>query len=431
MMNKTPCIALAALSAALCCAQAAAQDFDPAKTLTGDWGGTRTRLVDSGVDLRLSYTGEFAHNNVGGSRDDTYAYADQFFLAGSFDLDKLWAWRGATFKVEVANRNGDSLNDAAGFPTLLAVQEIHGRGAVTRLSQFSLTQELFDDRLSIKLGRLYANGDFFSFSCKFQNLSFCGGLPGYVSNGWYVDPISQYGAVVAFKPNDAWRFKLGAYDVNPNNLDRDQGLKLRTDGDSQGTLVVAEIEYLPTFGDGLQGHYRVGGWRNSADYRNTVTVSGLPSDVSAAAAATMDSESGYYATAEQVLWHGPGGGTLRLFGNWVQADKDTDRIDQMLQLGAWLDAPFASRPDDRIGFAAGRTRISERLGDAQRRYNVALPAGAAAVGVQGYEYPLELNYQYAITPALSLMPNLQYIRNANGIKDNNGVVGGLRVSMNF
>ena len=81
--------------------------------------------------------------------------------------------------------------------------------------------------------------------------------------------------------------------------------------------------------------------------------------------------------------------------------------------------------------AAGRTRVSERLGDAQRRYNAALPAAAAAVGVQRYEYPPELNYQYAITPALSLMPNLQYIRNANGIKDNNGVVGGLRVSMNF
>ncbi|MBO3713767.1 MAG: carbohydrate porin, partial [Candidatus Accumulibacter sp.] len=35
-------------------------------TLTGDWGGARKRLYDSGVQVDLMYTADYLRNNAGG-----------------------------------------------------------------------------------------------------------------------------------------------------------------------------------------------------------------------------------------------------------------------------------------------------------------------------------------------------------------------------
>ncbi len=431
---KTLTLTVAGLASALACAAVQAQpapQFDGSQYITGDWNGTRARLFDRGIDLRLNYTGEVAHNTSGGDSTET-AYADQIYFGSTLDLERLWGWRGAEFNLEIVNRNGDLLNNEANMPTLLQVQEIHGRGSVTRLTQFSLTQHLFDERLSITGGRLYANGDFFGFSCRFQNLSFCGGLPGYITNGWFTDPISQYGLVVTARPNDAWAFKVGGYEVNTQNLAYDQGLRLSTRGDSEGTLMLAEIEHSPLFGDGLRGDYRLGGWRNSADYENLVDVDGLPTSLTDNAAPVEGSERGWYVRGSQQVWRNASGSTLELFANLVQASEDTNRVDQMITLGAWLEAPFAGRPDDRIGFAVGRTHISDRLTDAQRRFNASLPAGSTdAVDVQRVEYPMELNYHVALAPGLSIMPGVQYIRRANGVDGQRAVVFGMRLAMSL
>ena len=112
------------------------------------------------MDFRLGYFNQVAHNLKGGL-DNEVAYADQFFVGGYIDLEKLFGWSGAEFKVEITNRNGELINNKAGIPSLLQSQQIYGRGNVTRLTQFSLTQQLFDDQLSIKVGRIYPSADFF------------------------------------------------------------------------------------------------------------------------------------------------------------------------------------------------------------------------------------------------------------------------------
>ncbi len=37
-------------------------------TMTGDWGGLRTRLEHDGINLRASYVGNYAYNFSGGKR---------------------------------------------------------------------------------------------------------------------------------------------------------------------------------------------------------------------------------------------------------------------------------------------------------------------------------------------------------------------------
>ena len=130
-----------------------ANSFDVHSHLSGDWLGARDKLAEQGVNIRLGYFSQTAHNLKGGESTET-AYADQFFVGGYFNLEKLVNWSGAEFKVELTNRNGELINEKANLPVLLQSQQIYGRGNVTRLTQFSLTQHLFEDQLSIKVGRI-------------------------------------------------------------------------------------------------------------------------------------------------------------------------------------------------------------------------------------------------------------------------------------
>lgn len=423
-------IALLALLLAPIGAAQAADEFRKEDHLTGDWGGLRADWRERGIDVGFDYVGEFAANTSGGARE-TSAYADQFHLALGFDLDKLWGWSGAQFQIDISNRNGELLNNEAGLPTLLQVQEIYGRGSVTRLSRFYYQQWLFDGKFAFKLGRMDVGNDFMPFACDFNNLSFCGSLPGYISNSWYTFPISLYGGILTFKPTPQWQIKLGGYDANSRVLDKAQGLKLKTPGKSPGTLMIGEVSYLPTFGNGLDGAYRVGAWRNSTHYPDVLDRNGLPATLTGLQADTLDEETGYYAMIDQRVWNQGENRGLSVFANLVRSDADTDRVDQMLSAGLRWQGPLARRPNDQLSLALGRNRIGSRLSSAQRRYNAVRPAGTAAVAVQEEEYPVELNYRWAVTPAIALTPGVQYIRHAAGVDGDNAFVYGLRVGITF
>src|SRR5678816_3526283 len=120
---------------------------------------------------------------------------------------------------------------------------------------------------------------------------------------------------------------------------------------------------------------------------------------------------------------------LSLFANFVQADRDTATIDQLITLGLFYTGPFDARPQDDIGFAIGRTHVNSRVADGQKLQNA---SGVGPVPVQGSEYPLELYYTYNATSWLMLRPNLQFIYHPGGTSERqNVVVLGLKASMKF
>lgn len=426
--------ALTILTASMFSAHAHADAFDANKHIGGDWGGTRSALADQGIQFKLGHFSQTAHNTSGGQSHET-AYADQFFLGGYFDLEKLWGWSGADFKVEITNRNGELINIKAGIPALLQSQQIYGRGTVTRLTQFSLTQRLFDDRLSLKAGRIYPSADFFAMSCNFQHLSFCsGGSSNLISNNWYGDPLSAWGGVATFSPDKQWFFKVGGYDTNTQNLAKSQGLRLGTSGDDAGTLIVAEVEYKHDYGNGLDGDYRVGATRNSNDQRRIYSRAGFPTslaNVTGDTALIQDTDRAFYANFEQQVTSDGNGGGLRLFASVIRADDEVATVGEVLALGGFWKGLFPTRPNDRIGLAVGRNAVADNLSNAQRNFNRNLPVGAAPIGVQRHEYPIELNYNFAVTRGIEVMPSVQYVRHPGGFDIDNATILGLQVSLNF
>lgn len=420
------------LLAAALATSARADDSYAAHTLSGDWGGARTRLHDRGIDLSADYVGEWLHNTSGGTRHAS-AYADQIHLGAAFDFDRLWGWRGASLHVDITNRNGHQLDQRAGLGTLLETHEIYGAGNVTRLTRFFLEQQLWDGLLDLKYGRMDINEDFYSLSCDFENLSFCGSLPGYITQGWYSWPVSQTGGVIRLHPASAWYVKVGAFDVNANNALPSQGLKLAVPGQSQGTLVIGEAGWdtaLDAGSHALPGSWRIGAWRNSASYPDLLLdVHGQPQVLTGADALQRDHTSGTYALVTQQITRNAAGGGLSLFGNWVDADAHTDRTDQMISVGLFYAAPFASRPHDRIGLAFGRNRVSDRVARAARLANA---AGLGPRPVPGSEYVTELNYQLQVAPGFALMPSVQYVRHPGGDTGaGSATVLGLRVAATF
>jgi porin len=399
-------------------------------TLTGDWGGTRTAWSNSGVELGGGYVGEFAANTSGGTRK-TSGYADQIWLSGDFDFQKMFGWTGGSLHVDVVDRNGDLLDSKANLGSLLESQEIYGRGNVTRLTRFYLEQKFGGELVDVRVGRMDVSNDFFPFSCDFQSLNFCASLPGYVTQGWYTMPISQTGAVVKVTPDASWYVKLGGYQVNQNNLNTDQGFRVSAPGRDSGKLGIVEGGYKTGLGQGeMPGSWVVGAWRNTSPYADLRDdTAGQPLALTGQDAMMRNGLHGVYATVKQkVLANGNGGG-LTLFANVVQADKHTDYVDQLVSVGFFLDAPFAGRPGDRISFAVGRDRVSDRAADNARILNA---AGLGPVGVPHNEYDAELNYNLSLGRSVVLMPNVQYIRHPGGLDTNtDATILGVRVAASF
>ncbi len=354
------------------------------------------------------------------------AYADQIALGVDTDLQTLVGWPGASLHVLATNRNGPQLDARAGLGTLLETHEIYGRGHYTRLTRFYLQQSLWRGRVILKLGR--SDVDFFPLSCDFINISFCGALPGYHSNGWYTWPIGQYFANVALRPTSTAYLKVGANDVNPRNLEGSQGLHLRTPQDAHdGTLWNAEAGWLPRLGGRLDGAYRVGAWRNSTDQADLLNdQQGRPRPISGGAPLMHGRSDGYYAMADQQIWSSDDGRAVTLFANFSRSDPSVDRVDRVISLGVWWRGPFVGRPADRLGLAIGQNRVGAPAREAER---LGGSASAEQEPLPRHEVPVELNYQFAVLRGVQLMPSVQHVRHPGGRGDRAGVlIWGVKLS---
>jgi hypothetical protein len=160
-------------------------------------------LEERGLSFNFGYGSQIAHNFSGGTGRLT-RHADQWLFQATADTGKLWGWKGGTLQATITERNGRNLGADANIGTSMLLQEIYGRGQTWHLTQFWLNQELLDGRLQVKLGRLTVGEDFASFSCDFQNLTFCGSQPGNLVGGYWINwPTSQWAGAHQVPGNEA------------------------------------------------------------------------------------------------------------------------------------------------------------------------------------------------------------------------------------
>src|SRR5687768_8410262 len=73
--------------------------FSEADHMTGNWGGLRERLFDSGIEV-FAFWNSIISGNVAGGRDSNNAtFVQDAWLGVKFDLEKLVGWKGGQFVV--------------------------------------------------------------------------------------------------------------------------------------------------------------------------------------------------------------------------------------------------------------------------------------------------------------------------------------------
>ncbi|WP_340313622.1 carbohydrate porin [Rhizorhabdus argentea] len=396
-------------------------------TLTGEWGGLRSRLRDDGVDLTGGYVSESAWNVSGGQRNEVRE-TGQFTFGATVATDKLLGVAGGTFQATITYRRGKDLGAAAGLGVLQQVQEVFGRGNTWRVTQFWYQQSFAGDLINLKFGRLTQGEDFAAFTCELQNLSFCGSPPGNLAGDyWYNWPISQWGARLRIK-HDSLYAMVGAYEVNRHNLDKD--FTVGHFHGASGVLIPFEAGYTPQIGSrGLPGAYRFGGWYNTANAddvaldinRGNRVVTGL-------APLRRNGRYGFFAQFRQqftgTVEETPSGPRtsrgLVGFLNITQTDRKTTATDNQIAAGVFYTGLIRSRPKDEFALAIARTNVNARS-------LLGFTPGAPRPNA---EYATELAYRIQAVSWLSVRPNVQYIVDPGGFElAKDVVVLGIKASL--
>lgn len=380
-------------------AAAPSRPAPPRETLTGDWGGLRTRLKQAGVTVRADYVSETFSAVDGGQRRGT-AYTQQLRGGFDFDMDKIAGWSGATLHFTVNDRRGIGISsDYIG--NRLPVQEAAG-GYYARLAEFSYEQSLLGGRLNLRLGYFAMGNDLggMILGCNFVNAAFCAHpLSESGNSGWYNYPNARWGAAIRYRIRPDLAVRTGVYQVNPRLNDERAAWRPFTGG-TTGVLMPLEVEYDPGIVPGsraLPGHYKLGVYYDTSRANRR----GEPG--------TLRGRYGVYALADQmILREGTGNRGLSVFAQFTANPPSSAQITHWYAAGLVKTGTFAGRDADTISLGVIHAEVNPRLRHAQADLAVdplidgytSLPAGETAI---------EASYGIQITRWLSFRPDVQYI----------------------
>lgn len=196
-------------------------------TMTGDWGGVRTSLVNTGIDFHLAYLGQIGSNVAGGKARGT-DYTGQVTLGADWDLQKLFGGpAGGIVHSYVEDRAGRSVSaDYTG--STFEEDGFYGSGENFRLMELAYEQNLFNKRLNVLVGYSVLGFEF-DFSPVLCNANFlANGLCGHpqflaTDTGFQIGPQADWGGRVRFYPIPSLYIATGAYEVNPEYSNNNKG----------------------------------------------------------------------------------------------------------------------------------------------------------------------------------------------------------------
>jgi len=403
------------------------------KYLLGDWCGARSELAEQGVKpLALFITDPFG--NVTGGRRRGFSEYDLLALDLILETDKLLGWTGGEFHVGFANNSGTSLSQryvGNNFPIQLA----DVADANPRLTYLSYTQSLFDDKLSVRFGRLTINsvyGEEFAGSQYFKaftSVAFDLVPLGIFLNapGAFGYPLTTWGARLKFEPAESLYAMIGCYNGDPEIKGGDRhGVEFTLRGPP---FVIGEVGYRRNYGKdatGLPGNLKFGAYFNGGNAE--IFGSGLANQPSA----TVQARYGFYVLGDQAIvrWGDQEDKRhLGAFASFVCApDQRVNQLPYFFDAGLVAYGFLPSRPRDFAGFGLAYGSYS---GDLRRAEEVQVLANPS-VGVQSWEMTLEWTYGCTVRPGLLMQPDLQFIINPGGNKAvPNALAIGVNVVFNF
>ncbi len=395
-------------------------------TFSGDWNGARSALADSGLQFTLQYIGEGFGVASGGVNRRT-SYEGRLEFSADANLEKFMGWRGASAHVTTYSIHNSGHNVAENVGSISDPSNIDAT-PTTRLFTGWFQQD-FNSLLSVRLGQLAADDEFFTSETAggLINGTFGWGdiFAANMTNGGPAYPLAAPGARLQVNPTPETSVLVGVFSGDPVgkpcNLDDPQlcnphGTNFSIFG---GALWIGEMQYKVNQGEhavGLPGVYKLGGWYATAKYPDQqFGIDGTGAVVSLGVDPTADpiqhkGDWGIYAIADQMVWRA-GDRSMNLFVRTGFSPSDRNLLSWYIDGGAGFKGLIPGRPADVLTFGVAYAKIS---GDAAAADQDALAFNGPPGFIRNYEMVFEVNYAYQVAPWWVIKPDFQYIIHPGG-----------------
>jgi len=398
----------------------------------GDMRGVRRWLADTGLRLNVQDVEELWGVTSGGV-DPGPTYDGMTAVALSFDTERAFGWHDGLFNISALQIRGRSVTGER-VQSLNAVSG-YDAGRSTRLFELWYGQGFFGNTLDIRVGTLDLDTEFLvsQNASFFLNASF--GWPLSTSSNLYSGgpswPFSALGARVKWTPVMPLVLMGAVTDDNPTRgpfysavsparLDP-SGTSFSTKG---GVLFIGEAQLSVDAARGvvggaapaLPGTWKIGGLYDSGrfpDQRYDDQGGLLGSPDSSEVAAYHRGDWLVYAVIDQMIWRkAPGSAsTINFFVRATANDGVRNRFGTEVQTGLTFDGLVPGRIDDTIGVAWGTSFYGRRAIENTRDM---IRLGTDLAGVLRPEQHMEVTYQAAVTPWLTVQPDAQYFWSVGG-----------------
>jgi porin len=376
-------------------------DFE-ATTATGNWGGTRSSMAESGIFwdgiLRLD-----AFRNRGGKATGSGGSVD-FEVKMKMDFSRLAGWDGGSGMIHVLDNARTGVN-ACCTGSLMGVTNVEVPVPTSRLFQAWLQQSFLDDRFAVLAGLYPIDTEFFAMDSAGLFLGPQYGTPAdlAVTRGPSIFNNAAFGVRAKWQTADHRFYGLGAIlDGIPNDPAQPKRTAiLFAKGD--GAFGIAEVGWLPEATDEqFEGHAKAafGVWRYTAQVDDLLDTDAVGNPV------RRRSFGGYLLGERTLLRLGSEGGRyVSAFGRYTWTDGNSTQIANTINLGLHAHGLIPSRADDTAGIAWTRGNLSGKFRQAQL---------GAGIPVAGSEDALEVTYRIQATPWFAFQPVIERIRHPGG-----------------
>jgi porin len=389
--------------------------------LTGDWGGVRDDMAKKGVVLDLDLYW-MPQTILDGGKDETSESWGNAIATLNVDTGKAGLWPGGFFKVQTVTSFGDNLMRDTGtmVPANITWMLPNPADTDTGLQELTYTQFL-SHHFGLFLGKINAiaptnvlHGDY---------------TTGFLNTGINMPlalamvPLSAYGIGALYLPSQ--EVTVAGMVLDPNGTIKDDDLGDAFD-DGVMALVSGDLKVKP---GGLPGHQNLTlAWSNKdrtsliqdpVNLANLLLTARFPmlgdpgpilGEILEAfpvlgAPQPLNEESETWAAVysfEQFLWQPKGNpkGGIGMFFSAGLSDGKANPIKYSYSLGLVGKGVVPGRPYDDFGIGWARTEFSDNFVPYLRdTYDLGLD----------HEDAVELFYNAAVTPWLSVSPSLQII----------------------
>lgn len=365
-----------------------------ADTLTGDWGGDRSKLTENGVDIALTYKGEVGKALKRGVNEKKTSYIENLDLKITLDAEKLLSLKDTTFFIyglgSRGSENGNSpsvnVGDHQGTSNIEAPVDDF------KLYEAWVQKEFFDKKLSVLFGLHDLNSEFYvtESSGLFLNASFGIGkdLSQTGVNGPSIFPFTAPSLRIKTQQEEYY-LQAALFNAQAGDPDNLKGTHVRMGG-SDGTLAIAEL------GMTVSGKFAVGAW----SYNRTFQHLNEPTEVG---------NSGYYLLADHNVTE-----NTSAFLRYGVASNGPNEVGTCVTGGLVFDKA--------LGFGVTSATPSEANKTTSELAGTPLTT----------ETTFELTYRFEVYPGFSLQPDYQYITHPAMEESARGVhVGSFRFELNF